>query len=86
MVIILEIKITSLEEMEIQGIKKIVEITPKKACLELDNTPLEILGEGLELIQINNENNKIKIKGKIHSVQLSKTSAKNDSFFKKLFS
>lgn len=72
--------------MEIQGVKKIIEITPKKASLILDTTPLEITGDGLELLQLNNENNKIKIKGKICSVTLNKTSTKNDSFFKKLFS
>ena len=49
--------------MEIQGVKKIIEITPKKAAFILDTTPLEITGENLELLQLNNDTNKIKIKG-----------------------
>lgn len=82
----MEIKIISPDEMEIQGVKKIIEITPKKATFTLDTTPLEITGEDLELLQLNNDNNKIKIKGKISSVILNKSTIKNDSFFKKLFS
>lgn len=82
----MEIKIISPDEMEIQGVKKIIEITPKKAAFILDTTPLEITGEDLELLQLNNDNNKIKIKGKISSVILNKSTVKNDSFFKKLFS
>ena len=48
----MEIKIISPDEMEIQGVKKIIEITPKKATFTLDTTPLEITGEDLELLQL----------------------------------
>lgn len=81
----MEIKILNNEEIEIKGIKKIIEITQTEASLMLENSPLIIKGEDLTLVKSNNELDTIILKGKISSLDF-KTKKNKDNFFKKLFS
>lgn len=80
----MEIKIINNEEIEIKGIKKIIEITSSEASLILDNYPLIIKGEDLTLTKSNTEFDSITLKGKISSLDF-KTKKNKDNFFKKLF-
>ncbi len=73
------------EEIEIKGIKKIIEITQTEASLMLENSPLIIKGEDLTLVKSSNELDTIILKGKISSLDF-KTKKNKDNFFKKLFS
>lgn len=81
----MEIKILNNEEIEIKGIKKIIEITQTEASLLLEISPLIIKGEDLTLVKSNNELDTIILKGKISSLDF-KTKKSKDNFFKKLFS
>lgn len=81
----MEIKILNNEEIEIKGIKKIIEITQTEASLLLEISPLIIKGEDLTLVKSNNELDTIILKGKISSLDF-KTKKNKDNFFKKLFS
>lgn len=74
----------STKGITIGGVKKIKEITSTEALLELDDTPLKIIGNNLALIKTYNEINTIELEGEINGIEF-KNEKKKESFFKKLF-
>lgn len=80
-----EIIIKNKTEVILSGVKKLIEITPKKAVFDIDNTTLTILGNNLELASINESQTDIVIKGEILNLNLGLIKKTKESFVKKLF-
>lgn len=80
----MEIKIKEGTNIEITGVKKIVELTPTSCILELESSPLKIEGNNLALTKTNNDINTVILEGDIYSLFLKKE-PKKESFIKKLF-
>ncbi len=80
-----EIKLQDKSVLSLENVKKLVEITPKRAIIELDYTSLIITGENLELASINESQTNLVVKGLISNLNFGVIKKNKESFVKKLF-
>lgn len=81
-----DITINNRSEITLTKVKKVISITSKHTTLELDYALIDIIGEDLEMIKINETQTDITLKGIIKEIIFDNGKIKNKTnFLKKLF-
>ena len=82
-----EIKITDRNSVTISGITKLVSFDDEEFLMETNMGNLQLLGESLELLNLDTANGNLKVKGNINALTYmdSKRNKKGNSLLTKLF-
>ncbi len=78
-----ELTLSNRNLLTIDGIEKLISIKPNLVQLNSSFGAIIIEGKNLELIDLNNENKVIKLKGEIDAIKY--TESKNNNFLRKIF-
>ena len=82
-----EVKMIDRDNITISGINKILSFDDEEFLMESNMGNISLIGSNLELLQLDTNEGKVKIKGKINSLSYidGKSKKSDESFFTKLF-
>lgn len=79
------ILLTNKTDLKITGINKIISLDPKHFSLDTTLGVLKVMGNNLEMVELDSVNKIILIKGEIDSVSYNEIKEIKENFIKKLF-
>lgn len=80
-----DLKLIDRSILYISGIKKVIGFDKKEFNIDSIKGLIKINGDNLELLDLNNENNTIKVKGEVYSISYLDHIKKEESFISRLF-